>query len=338
MNITICGGGNLGHVISGFLSAQPENKVSLLTTQPSEWSPNVEVFDNRGGRFYGNLMRISSLPEDVIPNADIVFICLPGFAIHDVLSSIATHLNSKTWVGTVVSSTGFFFEAMKLFPNTQPLFGFQRVPFISRIVKYGHVAELKGYKDSLSVAIAQFADKEYIRKCLEILFKTPVMLLDSYYEVSLSNSNPLLHTSRLYSMWKEWKPGVAYETNPQFYSDWTIDAAELLIAMDEEFQNLLRTMGLKKESIPPVLDYYDSVDAESLRDKLRSIQAFKGILSPMIINHAGLYEPDFSSRYFTEDFPYGMKYIVETANKYHVVLPKIEKVFNWGVSMINNSF
>lgn len=336
MNITICGGGNLGHVTAGFFSAQEEQKVSLLTTHPDQWSSQLEIIDNKGKVYRGHLDVVSAQPNDVIPNADLVLVCLPGFAIHDVLCKIAPFLNSKTWVGTVVSSTGFFFEAFKLFPNTQPLFGLQRVPFISRIINYGHVAELKGYKESLSVAVEQIEDKENVRSVLENLFKTPTHLLDSYYEVSLSNSNPLLHTARLYTMWKDWKSGIVYDINPEFYSDWTIESAELLIAMDEEFQFLLRKIGLKEGSIPSVLCYYESKDAESLTNKLHSIPAFRGITSPMKINKFGKYEPDFSSRYFREDFPYGMRYIVETANKYNLHLPKIERVYKWGMDIIHN--
>lgn len=334
MNVTICGGGNLGHVTSGFFAAQDDLQVSLLTTKPERWSRYLEVVDVNGKTYKGKLERISSEPKDVIPEADIVLLCLPGFAIHEVLCDIKTWLNKKSLVGTVVSSTGFFFEAMKVLPPNQPLFGFQRVPFISRIINYGHVAELKGYKDSLSVAVEQTGDKEHIRATLEKLFNTPTKLLDSYYEVSLSNSNPLLHTARLYTMWKDWEPGVSYDNNPEFYCDWTIEAAALLIAMDAEFQALLKEIGVKEGAIPTILDYYESKDAASLTRKLHSITAFKGILSPMIINKYGKYEPDFSSRYFTEDFPYGMRFIVETAKKYKVEIPTIDKVYNWGISKL----
>lgn len=334
MKICICGGGNLGHVCAGFFASQDDLLVSLLTTKPERWSRYLEVVDVNGKTYKGKLERISSEPKDVIPEADIVLLCLPGFAIHEVLCDIKTWLNKKSLVGTVVSSTGFFFEAMKVLPPNQPLFGFQRVPFISRIINYGHVAGLKGYKETLSVAVEQIENKEFVRATLEKLLNTPTKLLDSYYEVSLSNSNPLLHTARLFTMWKDWEPGVSYDNNPEFYCDWTIEAAALLIAMDDEFQALLKKIGVKEGAIPTVLDYYESKDAASLTRKLHSITAFKGILSPMIVNQYGKYEPDFSSRYFTEDFPYGMRFIVETAMKYDVDIPTIRKVYKWGISKI----
>lgn len=222
MKICICGGGNLGHVCAGFFASQDVLQVSLLTTKPERWSRYLEVVDVNGKTYRGKLDKISSVPKQVIPESDIVLVCLPGFAIHNELCNIAPYLDEKTWVGTVVSSTGFFFEAMKVLPQNQPLFGFQRVPFISRIVNYGHVAEIKGYKETLSVAVEQIENKEFVRATLEMLFITPTRLLDSYYEVSLSNSNPLLHTARLHTMWKDWKPGVSYDNNPEFYCDWIL--------------------------------------------------------------------------------------------------------------------
>lgn len=99
---------------------------------------------------------------------------------------------------------------------------------------------------------------------LENLFDTPVNLLDNFYEVSLSNSNPLLHTSRLYTMWKDWHKGIYYPSQSLFYEDWTVEAAQLYIDMDNEFQQLLSVLGVKNGAIPSVLDYYESHDAESL--------------------------------------------------------------------------
>lgn len=334
MNICICGGGNLGHVCAGFL-ANRGYQVSILTTKPERWSSVIEIVAP-DGTFTGKLAHVTSNPEIVIPQTDIILICLPGFAIHEELEKIKPFLPIGSIVGTVVSSTGFFFEAFKVLPPDTPLFGFQRVPFISRTIEYGHRAELKGYKETLSVVIEQTEAKEPIRQQIEQLFEKPVTLLDSYYEVSLSNSNPLLHPSRLYTMWKDWQPDITYPCNPQFYAEWTIEASTLLIQMDEEFQNLLKILGLKPGCIPTVLDYYESTDAESLTHKLQSIKAFQGIYSPMKEVPGG-FVPDFSSRYFTEDFPYGMRFIIETAQEHHVPIPIIEEVYRWGISKIASS-
>ena len=43
MKICICGGGNLGHVVAGFVAAQGRHEVSLLTRQPERWSTELTI-------------------------------------------------------------------------------------------------------------------------------------------------------------------------------------------------------------------------------------------------------------------------------------------------------
>jgi hypothetical protein len=157
--------------------------------------------------------------------------------------------------------------------------------------------------------------------------------LKSYYEVSLTNSNPLLHPARLYTLWSHWHEGIVYPEESLFYEQWTDEASALLIQMDEEFQQLLCALPVTKGSIPTILDYYESTDAPSLTRKLRSIQAFKGIKAPMK-QVAGGYVPDFGSRYFTEDFPYGLQIIQHQAQEHHVATPVIDRVLSWGLPQV----
>ena len=45
--------------------------------------------------------------------------------------------------------------------------------------------------------------------------------------------------------------------------------------------------------------------------------------------------PDFESRYFTEDFPFGLQYIKSIAEQNDVLTPTIDKVLAWGLSKIS---
>ena len=336
MKVCVCGGGNLGHVVAGFLAAKSDCEVSLLTRQPERWQSTLSITTPEGEALQGTLRKISSSAEEVVTPADLVLLCLPGFSIKEVLQQICPALQPHTAVGSIVSSTGFFFDAFEVLPLDTPLFGFQRVPFISRVIEYGRSAALLGYKPSLNISVEQTEDKEYLRQTIEHLFHTPTHLLGSHYEVSLTNSNPILHPSRLYSMWKDWHEGMVYPTQSLFYEEWTDEASELLIAMDKEFQSLLDTLPVTKGSIPTILDYYESYDAPSLTRKLHSIKAFQGILSPMKAVRDG-FVPDFQSRYFTEDFPYGLKLIQNVAQKQGVLTPVINKVLEWGTQRIQHA-
>lgn len=331
--ITICGGGSLAHVCAGMLSSQPGVTVNIFTQQPDRWSHQLEITDPDGKVVRGKLDTISSNPAEALDGAQIILLCLPGFAIDSTLEKIKPHIGDAV-VGSIVCSTGFFFSAHRILGENARLFGFQRVPYIARTVEYGHSANLLGYKPQLAIAVENVSNVDNFRKLSETLWNTPVKLLGSHFEASLTNSNPILHTSRLYTMWKDWN-GQACKSNTLFYRDWTVEASQMLIDMDAEFMQLLDVLPVTNGAIPSVLEYYESHDAESLTRKISGIPAFQNIASPMIQNPDG-WVPDFKSRYFTEDFPYGLAIIRRLAHEKEIECPNIDKVYDWGISMIQN--
>lgn len=335
--VCICGGGSLGHVIAGWLSARSHATVNILTNRPERWNHEIEVDTPEGTILEGKIARISKLPEEVVPAADVVLLCLPGFLIKGELEKLKPHLSPKTFVGSVFSSTGFFFEAQTILSKEQPLWGFQRVPFISRVEEYGKSAHLLGYKNAHNIAVENVPDDEKANFAIlmQEWFECPVSLLKNYFEASLTNSNPLLHTSRLYTMFGGENEGKVYSRMQLFYEEWTEEAANLYIKMDEEFFCLLKELPVTEGFLPTALDYYESYDAKSLAAKLSSIKGFKGIVSPMIKSDDG-WVADYSSRYFTEDFPYGLKYIWQLAHKKGISCPNIDKVYAWGMSKVEN--
>lgn len=332
-NVCICGGGNLGQVCAGII-ASGNFPTSILTGHPHQWSNQLSVFDPNGRTFKGNLKNISDRPDELISEADIILICLPGYLIEQKLREIAPFLKSSALVGSVVSSTGFFKFAHTVIPN-QPIFGFQRVPFISRIKEYGHSANLLGYRQSLKVAIEHVSDSIKVAKLLEQMFMTPVEILNSFYEAALTNSNPLLHTARLYSLWGTSAKRQPVSTPVLFYREWTDEASELLIDMDSEFMTLVKTLGVSENAVIPILKYYESTNAPSLTRKIAGIPAFASIVAPMQQTPQG-WIPDFTSRYFTEDFNFGLRFIKELAEEHHISTPTIDRVFAWGLDIMNS--
>lgn len=328
--ICICGGGSLGIVCAGVF-LQKGLKVDILTGHPNNWIKNICVTDNNGKIFKGSLNNISNDPQQVIPNSDLVFLTVPGFIIEKTLNEIKPFLDDDTIVGSVVSSTGFFFAAHRILNANQCIFGFQRVPFIARQREYGKSGDILGYKPMLNICIENSKNPNLINN-LEWLFNTPIQLLNNFYEASLTNSNPILHTGRLYSLWHNYK-GESFPAQSFFYSDWTDEASELLIKMDDEFQLLLNALGLQQGAIPTLLEYYESNDASALTQKIKSIKAFQSIKSPMIKIKSG-WVPDFNSRYFTEDFPFGLRFIKGLAEQHHIDTPNINMVYNWGISQL----
>lgn len=336
MNICICGGGGLGHVIAG-IAAHNGLNVSVLTRHPDKWNKTMCVEDCQGRILAGPLTAVTANPATVIPQADMVLLCLPGFAIEEELLLIRPFLQPRTCIGSVVCCTGFFFTACRVLGSEASLFGFQRAPFIARVQEYGKTAHLLGYKKELQIATMNNPQPAILQQVLQEMLETPVRLLHHFLEASLTNSNPLLHPARLYSLFHSWDASRIYKEIPGFYNSWDDESSQLLIACDNEFQQMLEALPVHIEPIPTLLSYYESYDAASLTRKIRSITAFQNILTPMK-EITGGYVPDFASRYFTEDFPFGILIIKSIAEILHVDTPHIDKVLLWGQRMLEKEY
>ena len=332
MRICICGGGGLGHTCAGVLSNRKDVTVDLLTNRPEKWNHEYVVNIPEGEPLTCKLDVITDQPVEVIPHADLVFLCLPAFCVENEILKIKPYLRKDTVLGAVFGCTGFFLFAHKHLPSFSKLFALQRVPYVSRVVEYGKEANLLGYRDKLIMAVENVDDRESFRKQIEFLFGEKTELADSFYEVTLSNSNPILHTGRLYTMWKDWN-GKPFDRCSLFYHEWTNEASELEIEMDKEFFMLLKKLNVNTKHIATLLEHYESTNAEQMTAKLRSIESLSTILSPMKQVEGG-WIPDFESRYFTEDFPYGLKNIYDLAIQRGINCPNIKRVYEWGASII----
>lgn len=336
-NICICGGGNLGTVIAGVAAARGWH-VNILTRHPDRWKDMLEVSDSEGKRFVGALDAISSEPADVIPGSGIVLVCLPAMAMSEELRRIKPFLDKNTFVGSVFCCTGFFVMALKELGLDAKLFGFQRPPFIARVNRYGESGLLLGYRKTMRVGFWGTNEDDVARlsDVLENMLMTPLLPLRHPFQATLTNSNPILHTTRLYDMFSRSRGPLS--VIPCFYEDWTDSSSDVLIAADAEFQSLLCKLGLDDGDIPPLIEYYESTDASSLSRKIRSITAFKGLPAPMKELAAGQFVPDMESRYFTEDFTYGLLMIKLVCDLESVETPMIDRILTWYQESVNRKY
>lgn len=336
LKICICGGGSLGHVLAGTMSSNG-NEVNILTGRPGLWNREIQTVLPDGNKILGSLHTISSEAVEVIPQMDYVILCLPGYLISETLQKITPYLSENTVVGSVVSSNGFFWMAQSILPSSTKYFGFQRVPYIARVSEYGKSSELKGYKDLLHIAFSSPNGNEKVIKDLEYLFNTPIETLDTIWPAALTNSNPLLHTARLYSLFKNYQKGMYYEQPPLFYEEWDNESSELLLNLDDEFNTIVSFLPLMNSKIKSLKEHYESNNAQELTNKLRSIKAFKGIRLQMKSEN-DTFLPDFENRYFTEDIPFGLLIIKEFAEYFNVKTPSMDKVIYWAQKMMNKEY
>ncbi|MDO4551792.1 MAG: NAD/NADP octopine/nopaline dehydrogenase family protein [Planctomycetia bacterium] len=329
MKIVICGGGNISHALAGFLASNPLNEVSVLTRKPHLWSREITVFSQNGTEEIRSTLRRVTSDDSVIQKADVVFVSLPCFARHEVLLKVQKNLPSHALVVVIPGVGGANFEMETLFKNPKVCY-FHRTPYVSRIIEYGKSvqADKKQYCSVYFSSNCTTAQRKIIQE-LNIVetreFYTPWLL-------TLSNSNPIIHIARLCEI-HHTQP---HEECPLFYAEWGNDASELAIKMDEELKQILQRLNASQEFVP-LLTYYESSDTESLTRKINSILPLHTIPAPMM-KQQKYWEIDSTSRYLTEDLPYGTCFIKFMAQTLGLNSPFLDKSIRTLQKYLNECF
>lgn len=334
MKIGIIGGGNLGSVLAVNFSLN--NDVILYTNlvdKVDEYKPDMQVFcEDTNSYKTGKNIRYTTSLKQLAENSFYIFITFPSFMFEALANDLIPHLNKNHHLVFIPGSGGaelFFKGAIE---KGATITGLQRVHAIARIIEFGKLIKESGIKPKLRIASVPSLYNDTAAEDLNKLYNIPVEKLDNYLNVTFVNSNPILHTSRLYTIFKDYPTVKEYPSMPLFYEGWDIPSSSLLIKMDDELFKIigaLKEKGLHVSGIEPLLKYYESHDAESLTKKLSSITAFKGIGTPSVRNENGTFSPDLNSRYFTADFPYGLDILLSFGRTIGLKLHNMEMVSNW---------
>lgn len=338
IKVCICGGGSQGHISAGVIGSRDNYDINILTRRPNDWSHDFVTIDLTGKEYKSHLNIISNNPVDVIPDADIVLVCLPGYAIKEELEKIKPYIKDGSIIGSAFGGSGFFMQIINVFGASIKSFALQRVPYTGRVKEYGHSATLKGYKPYLKVATMNINEPETLLSIIENWYHTPVYHLKHWLEATLSNSNPLLHPCRMRIMFKDWTPDKIYPEIPFMYNtDWNDESSECWVACDNELRKVMDKLPMDAKEVPSVLEYYECRDIPSLTQKMQSIEPFKTVKAHMLESNGG-YKLDASIRYFTEDIPYGLMMIKAFAQYIGVSTPRIDDVIYWAQNVMDENY
>lgn len=336
MKTLIIGTGNLGHVLAGVISNKGY-KVGVLSRSSEKWSSRIRVIDLSEREYVGDVEIVTSLKEQ-LPTFTNIILCVPGNAIEENLIAIRPYLHPQAKIGTVFSSTGFFWIAKKVLGENASLYGFERVPYMSKVLEYGSLAKITGYKTEHKVYFSMnVQEKQALIDFYEDILELSISEVGHYLEASLTNSNPLLHTARLYGLFKDYTSDTVYPEPPFFYKGWTLEDSELLIKMDEELHRVVNKLDLPAYTLKTSLAHYDSINAQELTDKINSIPAFQEVRMPMVQTERG-FQPNLTHRFFEEDFPFGLVIIKSIAILVGEDTPYIDIVLSHFQSMMGKTY
>lgn len=329
MKVAVIGGGNVGTAIAAEIALRENHQVFLHTSKPHDWDKKIITIDRtRNVTFKSSLTQVTDSFEETVSGADVVLITHPSFMMGNTFSCILPHLKEGSIVGVVPGTGGVEFYGSDIINKGYVLFGLDRVPCIARIKEHGK-SVFADKKKCVRAAAINAKDTSRVCSVVKSLLDIDCIELKNYLTVSLTPSNPLLHTARLYTMLKTYPENCSFAYNVPFYGEWDMDASELLLACDEELRSLCNLISAEDlDGVIPLKIHYESEDATALTEKIRSITSLKSITSPMRLSD-GHYLPDLDSRYFTEDIPYGLCIIKGLALIFNFSTPRIDMILRW---------
>jgi hypothetical protein len=346
LRVTVCGAGNLGHVFVGLLGAHPEVEVDLLTSTPeraAELRAAIEAHGgvrvrSRDGEVVGRPRRVSHDAAEVIPGARLVLLCLPSFCEPAVLARIAPHLDAGAAVASIPGVGGVQWAAREILGERAVVFGLASIPWMCKLEEAGARVRLLGKKNINGLATPARAAAPALCDGMAVMLGMPVVDVGNFLQIVFNPGNQLLHPGLMYDLFRDWD-GRPLAEPPLFYESVTERGAEVVSAMGDEMLAVRAAIerarpGFDLTAVMPVdlairAAYgADIADHGSLRGILRTNRAYAGIRTPMVPVPGG-FAPDWSSRFFLEDIPFGLVVVRGIAELAGVPTPRIDEVVRW---------
>ena len=334
--ITVIGGGNIGTQFA-CMCASRGAKVTVYTSRPGDFSETIEIIDEEDRITEGRIAEATADIGKALDGAQLVIITYPAFKLKEAADKMEPFVKPGLELLMVPGTGGAEYAFQKLLDKGVILNGLTRVPTVARLERYGKRVRCEGLRDELFIASVPSGNAKKAARFMEELWGIPCTVLPNYLSVTLTPSNPILHTTRLRTLFEDYEEGKVYDRNPLFYGEWSEESSKLLLACDEQLQNICAEIDeMDLTQVRSLKIHYESPDAPSLTRKLRSIRSLHNLKSPMK-EEGGGWTPDFDSRYFTADFPYGLAIIEELADITGVAAPDIRETMSWYRNVTGNT-
>lgn len=327
-NIAVIGGGNIGTQFA-CVSASKGYSVNVFTSKPELYDGTLEVVNEFERVTVGKLNKVTASLGDAIKDCNVIIVTHPAFRLKEVAEQMLPYITKDMCICVLPGTGGAEFAFRNCIKAGATLFGLQRVPSVARLEQYGKRVRCEGLRPELFLAAIPGNKAKDLSIFMADLWGIRCTSLPNYLSVTLTPSNPILHTTRLRTLFADYKEGKVYDRNPLLYGEWSDASSKLLIACDSELQGMLKLLDkLDLHNVRSLKLHYESDTVEAMTKKLSSIKSLHNLASPMKKVEGG-WVPDFQSRYFTADFPYGLAIIEELADILHFDAPNIRETMDW---------
>lgn len=329
MKVAIVGAGNMGLAMTAYMAVHEKAEVTLFTGK-TIYSLRLEIVEQ--SKFeHTSSFQTTDDPETAFSAADMIVVTYPAFLRKNFIDKYQRYIKKGTYLGFVPGYGGAEYSCVDLINRGVNIFGLQRVPYVARAREDGdgETARILSSKKELFVGAIPNNKTDEAAKIIEYLLDIPVHSLLEYLSITLAPSNPLLHITGLYSVFKDYTAGDHYPAPLKFYEEWNNETSELLFKYDAELQEICRRLEpLDMREVVPLPIYYESPTPEAMTRKLKSIESFKAVMVPLKQLDEG-YVPDLSSRMFVEDYPFGVSIIKDFARMLDVKTPTVDLLLDF---------
>lgn len=365
ITVTIVGGGNSAHVLIPFLK-ESGHKVNLMTRRPNSWQETVVcevtcgVTANVMKHHEGKIDKKSSDPTDVIPDADVICLCMPVHQYRDALKRLGPHINrskKEVFVGTIYGQAGFNWMVHEMERENKltnvVAYAVGLIPWICRTLEYGSKVANYGGKQLNVVAVSPHNKFQRLNEIfLEDISLKPIKVgkfaqACSFLSLTLSVDNQIIHPARCYGLWKKdggwWR---SLEEVPYFYRDFDDLSAENIRRIDDDYSAVRDAVRkhFPERSFNYMLSYLDlerlshSSQNFDIKKSFKESKQLGLIKAPTVERDDGSRELDIHCRFFTDDIPYGILLAKWIAEELGVETPFIDEIITWAQNLRGETF
>ena len=323
MKVTICGLGHATHALVPLLCSKG-HEVHVLTRRENGIADRkkLDITTNTG---LSGSCTISSDPA-TIKYSDVIVMPVPSDTYDSYLEKMAPHIQLGQSL-VITPGQGRFYRYAQKHIDGYTLANINisyvsPMPVNCRTVEEGKSVDVKAYKKNFFVTCeGNYIDLELIRDLFDA--KNITYQKGGSTLANLMPINPVIHTARLYNLFKD--TDVIRE-NPLFYEQMSESDIELMHTIQRE---LGRIGCAYKVVIPDLFEFlakfvYET-DYSNMHEFFTQYSAYKGFRSPVKPVRFG-YSLDKSSRYIGEDVELGLKVYQEYARDRDVKTPVIDMI------------
>lgn len=330
MKITIVGGGNIGTQFAVHC-AEKGHDVIVYSSKPGLFHNSLSIVDENHEVIHkGTIICATDSEEEAFSDAELIFVTVPAMYMKENADKIFPYVRKGLIIGLIPGTGGGECAFRGCMEKGAIIFGLQRVPSVARLVEYGKTVCAVGYRKELYLAALPHENTVDICNFISDIFDMPCVPLPNYLNLTLTPSNPILHTARLKIVYEDYHRGVIYERIPLFYEEWNDRSSKLLFLCDAEVQDICCSLSeFDLSYVKSLRLHYESRTYSELTQKISGISSLKGLETPALKLGENQYVPDFDSRYFTSDFSYGLTIFVQIGDICGVDVENMRAVLAW---------